>query len=82
MFGIGLSELLVICCVILICVRPKDIPKLFRRLGRLHSRLRAYYQELASVPEQFLKDLQTDVDAEAEAKDMDAGRDSSESNPG
>ena len=58
MFGIGLSEMIVICCVIVIFVRPKDLPKIFRRLGKSYARLRNYYRELAAIQEQFLKDIQ------------------------
>lgn len=45
MFDIGMSELLLIGIVALIVVGPKDLPTLFRTLGRFTARARALGQE-------------------------------------
>jgi len=39
-FGIGFSEILVILLVVIVFVNPKDLPRLFRRLGRLARQIR------------------------------------------
>ena len=40
MFGLGFVEILVILLVAIVFINPKDLPKLFRRLGRLLGQLR------------------------------------------
>jgi Tat protein translocase TatB subunit len=39
-FGLGFVEILVIFLVAIIFINPKDLPKVFRRLGRLVRQLR------------------------------------------
>jgi sec-independent protein translocase protein TatB len=39
MFGLSFAEMIVILLVALICVRPKDIPRLFSKLGRMYGKL-------------------------------------------
>ena len=36
MFGLGLIEIVAICLVALIFIRPKDLPALLRKIGRLY----------------------------------------------
>lgn len=40
MFGLGFVEILVILLAAIIFINPKDLPKFFRRLGRLVRQLR------------------------------------------
>ena len=40
MFGLGFVEILIILLVAIVFINPKDLPKLFRRLGRLVRQLR------------------------------------------
>ena len=49
MFDIGFTELLVIGIVALIVVGPKDLPQMFRTLGRFTARLRALGREFTSA---------------------------------
>jgi len=39
-FGLGFVEILIIFLVAIIFINPKDLPKVFRRLGRLVRQLR------------------------------------------
>ncbi|HOX30929.1 MAG TPA: hypothetical protein PLB91_01290 [Spirochaetales bacterium] len=71
MFGIGPSELLVICCVALVFIRPKDLPAVLGRLGRLYARLRASCRELSASRDQILDELRAAADR-AEAMDLAA----------
>ena len=36
MFGIGFVEIAAICIVALIFIRPRDLPRVIRKLGRLY----------------------------------------------
>ncbi len=49
MFDIGFTELMVIGVVALIVVGPKDLPTLFRTLGRITARLRALGREFTQA---------------------------------
>ena len=40
MFGLGFFEILIIFLVMIVFINPKDLPKVFRRLGRLVRQLR------------------------------------------
>jgi Tat protein translocase TatB subunit len=39
-FGLGFVEILIIFLVLIIFINPKDLPKVFRRVGRLVRQLR------------------------------------------
>jgi Sec-independent protein translocase protein TatA len=39
-FGLGFVEILIIFLALIIFINPKDLPKVFRRLGRLVQQLR------------------------------------------
>ena len=69
MFGIGLSEFLVILCVIIVLVRPKDLPKAFRLLGKIVGQLKRAYAEIVATKDKFVKDIDEAVAAEKEAED-------------
>ena len=49
MFDLGWAELLVIGVVALIIVGPKDLPKLFRKLGQFMGKARAMAREFSSA---------------------------------
>jgi sec-independent protein translocase protein TatB len=57
MFGIGFSEIIVLLVIIIVFVRPDDLPKFLRTLGRLYGRARAACRELAAIKDRFLREL-------------------------
>ncbi|WP_145104357.1 Sec-independent protein translocase protein TatB [Cereibacter sediminicola] len=66
MFDIGWSELLVIGVVALIVVGPKDLPEMFRTLGRMMAKARNMAREFqrameAAADETGVKDVVKDV---------------------
>lgn len=68
MFGIGLSEFAVIVCIVIVFVRPKDLPVLFRKLGKLYAQAKRAYKEITEVKDQFVKSI------EVAAAETDAGK--------
>lgn len=72
---IGMSELLVIGIVALIVIGPKDLPELFRSLGRFTAKMRAMAREFsrameAAADEAGVKDVANDLKAVANPKAM------------
>ena len=59
MFGLGFSEWVVIGIVIIIFVKPEDIPTLFRTIGKYYQKYLKFYHrmmnELTEVNDSFIK---------------------------
>ncbi len=46
MFGIGLYELVIILVITVIVIRPKDLPKIASKAGRIIQKLKKYFLQL------------------------------------
>ncbi len=46
MFGLGIWELVIIVIVVILFVRPEDMPKFFRKVGKLYGELKRYNDEI------------------------------------
>jgi Sec-independent protein translocase protein TatA len=67
MFGIGFSELAVLVIVVLVMIRPEDMPAFFRKMGRLYAQAKKAYKEVADVKDEFLRE----IDINAAIQDAD-----------
>jgi sec-independent protein translocase protein TatB len=72
---LGMSELLVIGIVALIVIGPKDLPEMFRQLGRFTAKMRAMSREFSRAMEQAAKetgvaDVAKDLNAVTNPKSM------------
>lgn len=72
---LGMSELLLIGIVALIVIGPKDLPEMFRQLGRMTAKLRAMAREFSRAMEQAaneagVKDVARDLKAVTNPKSM------------
>lgn len=56
MFDIGASELLVVGVVALIVIGPKDLPDMFRQVGRFTAKIRAMGREFSRAMEEAAKE--------------------------
>lgn len=68
MFGIGFEELVVVLVAALVLINPKDLPKLFRKAGKLWGRIR----QLRETAENTARDVARDIrigDKEGEKND-------------
>ena len=73
MFDLGMSELLVVGAVGLIVIGPKDLPEVFRQLGRFTARARQMGREFTRAMEQAadeagVKDVASDLNKIANPK--------------
>ena len=72
MFGIGWTEFIVIAIAFLVFLGPKELPRVFNKLGRLMRELNAASRELRNQLEVAVRDLPTPTkiadDIEAELK--------------
>ncbi len=72
---LGMGELLVIGIVALIVIGPRDLPEMFRQLGRLTAKLRAMSREFsrameAAANESGMKDVARDLRSVTDPKSM------------
>jgi sec-independent protein translocase protein TatB len=75
MFDLSMSELLVVGVVALIVIGPKDLPELFRSLGRVTAKMRGMAREFsrameAAADEAGVKDVAKDLKSMTSAKSM------------
>ena len=57
MFGISLPEVMLILVIIIIFVRPEDLPKFLRSAGRFYGKAKRMYKEIIGVTNQVMKEM-------------------------
>jgi Tat protein translocase TatB subunit len=60
LFGLGFFEILIIFLVAIIFINPKDLPKVFRRLGRLVQQLR----DIRDSSARYMKRIEREIEEE------------------
>jgi sec-independent protein translocase protein TatB len=60
MFGLGFFEILIIFLVVIVFINPKDLPKVFRRLGRLVRQLR----DIRDSSVQYMRKIEKELEEE------------------
>jgi Tat protein translocase TatB subunit len=60
MFGLGFFEILIIFLVAIVFINPKDLPKVFRRLGRLVRQLR----DIRDSSVQYMRKIEKELEEE------------------
>lgn len=68
MFGIGLSEIVVVALLVLLCVGPRQLPELMRQFGRIFVRVRRMGSEVRSTFDKVIRDAEQELDLEARLK--------------
>jgi Tat protein translocase TatB subunit len=70
-FGLGFVEILIIFLVAIIFINPKDLPKVFRRLGRLVRQLR----DIRDSSVRYMKRIEREIEEEdrCSAEETDKG---------
>jgi len=57
MFGIGFSEVALIALIVIVFIKPEDLPTFFRKLGRLYAQAKNAYKEVTAVKDEFLREM-------------------------
>ena len=57
MFGIGFSEIALIALILIVFIKPEDLPAFFRKLGRLYAQAKNAYKEVTAVKDEFLREM-------------------------
>jgi len=57
MFGIGFGEILLVLVIIIIFIRPGDLPKFLRKAGILYGKAKKIYRELVEVKDGIIKEM-------------------------
>ena len=57
MFGIGFGEILIVLIVIIIFVRPDDLPKFLYSAGRFYGKVKKMYKEIMEVKDSIIDEV-------------------------
>lgn len=72
MFGLGIWELLVIFIVVIIFIKPEDLPRFFRKVGKMYGELKRYNDEILvkfrTIDQQLKKPLSIETNATEKAE--------------
>jgi Sec-independent protein translocase protein TatA len=63
MLGINFLEFVVILCVVVIFIRPRDLPRFFHNIGKVYGQLKDTYKQLAKTRDEVLQDLKSEIDS-------------------
>lgn len=66
--GIGLSEILVVAVIIIIFIRPADMPRIVRFIGKTWAKFYMYF----SIFKREVRKMETDIGIEEEMKEIRA----------
>lgn len=57
MFGFSLAELIVVFIVIIIFVKPQDLPEIARFLGKIYYKIRSFFQQIKEQLKEVEKEI-------------------------
>jgi len=77
MFGLGFFEILIIFLVVIIFINPKDLPKVFRRLGRLVRQLR----DIRDSSMQYMRKIEREIEEEDLSSEKEVESDPEQPDP-
>jgi sec-independent protein translocase protein TatB len=72
MFGIGPSEIILVAIILIIFIRPEDLPKFLRSAGKLYGQIKKTYDEVIMVKDKILKEIEDTAKLAESAMDITA----------
>ena len=61
MFGLGITEIFVIVVIIIVVVRPEDLPGFFRSIGKSYGEVKKTANEAKKIKDDFISLAETDL---------------------
>lgn len=55
MFGLGFTEIIIILVVILVAIKPEELPGFFRKIGKLYHELKKTCSDVNKMKDDFIK---------------------------
>ena len=75
MFGVDFGEVIIVLIVLIIFIRPDDLPKVLRSAGRFYGKAKAMYKDIIDVKDKIIKEIdeiasieETDEETDEETK--------------
>ena len=72
MFGLGTGEILIIAAVLVVMLKPKDLPKIVRLVGKIVGRIRHLY----AYVEETVRNMEGQIDGDHDASQRTTMRNS------
>jgi len=57
MFGISFSNIIIIILVMIVFIRPDDMPKFLRTVGRFYGKAKKMYNEIIQVKDRIVREI-------------------------
>jgi len=58
MFGISISEVILIFLVIVVLIRPEDMPTFLRKAGKFAGKIKKIYKEIIEAKDKIIKEIE------------------------
>jgi len=68
MFGLGFKEVIVIAIVIMILIKPEDLPNFFNKVGKSYASLKQMIADASEIKDSFVKMADVDIKVDSKAK--------------
>jgi Sec-independent protein translocase protein TatA len=69
LFGLGIWELIIIFIVVILFVKPEDLPKFFKKVGKLYGELKKYNDDLLAKFKTIDEEIKKPLSAIAHEKE-------------
>ncbi|HMA99819.1 MAG TPA: hypothetical protein VKS21_02425 [Spirochaetota bacterium] len=72
MFGLGIWEITIIIILIVIFIKPADLPAFLYRIGKLYGQFSSYYNKLRFQIDKTRRSLEQEINLHSKEADKDA----------
>lgn len=61
MFGLGITEIFVIVVIVIVLIRPEDLPGFFKSMGKSYGEIKKTCNEAKKMKDDFINLAETDI---------------------
>jgi len=62
MFGLGFTEIIVILIIVIVAVKPEDLPNLMKKVGKSYGDVKKTCSEVSKMKDDFVKLADVDIE--------------------